>query len=224
VNVKLATTTTDIRQFDRYFAGDRRDLLDWLGGHHERVLEIGCGAGGNSVWLRQHGAKRIVGIELDAASAEAARSVFDNIILGRVEDVVASVTESFDLVVCADVLEHLPDPVSVLASLAARLDTGGVLIASIPNIRHYRALARIAFGRGFSGDPEGVFDRTHLRFFTRANIREMLVASGLEPARWGTSPARRLRRIRGLLSRRFLAEYLTYQWFVAAVHPGRRRA
>ena len=207
------------RPSDRYFAGDRHDLLDWLGGHHERVLEIGCGAGGNAGWLRAHGARQIVGIELDPASADVARRVFDDVLEGPVEEVLSAIRESFDLVICADVLEHLVNPGSVLVELAGHLDSYGTLVASIPNIRHYRALARIAFGRGFAGDPEGVFDRTHLRFFTRANIAETLAASGFEPVRWGASPSRHFRAVRRAIASGFLGDYTAYQWYVAAVHP-----
>lgn len=203
---------------DRYFAGDRSDLLDWVGGRHARVLEIGCGAGGNAAWLRRHGASRIVGIDLDRRSVEAARAVFDAVLLGRVEDVLQLADETFDLVVCADVLEHLEDPEGTVRSLAQHIGPGGILAASIPNIRHYRALGRIAFGRGFAPDPEGVFDGTHLRFFTRANVAETLRRAGLEPDRWGSSPPRRMRRIRGLVTKGPISEYLTYQWFVVA-HP-----
>lgn len=220
--MKLPPDATD-QPSDQYFAGERHDLLDWLGGNHERVLEIGGGAGGNAGWLRGHGARRIVGIELDPASADAARRVFDDVLEGPVEEVLPAVCESFDLVICADVLEHLANPGGVLAELAARLDPEGTLVASIPNIRHYRALARIAFGRGFAGDPEGVFDRTHLRFFTRANIAETLAASGLKPVRWGASPPRRFRTIRRAIANGFLGDYTAYQWYVAAVHAVSRQ-
>jgi SAM-dependent methyltransferase len=141
---------------------------------------------------------------------------FDEVFLGSVERVVPDLHEAFDLVICADVLEHLVNPRSVLRDLATVLDGQGVLVASIPNIRHYRALARIVCGRAFSPDLEGVFDATHLRFFTRGNIDEMLHAAGLRPLRWGAPPPHRVRDLQRMLRRGPLAEYLTYQWFVAA--------
>jgi 2-polyprenyl-3-methyl-5-hydroxy-6-metoxy-1,4-benzoquinol methylase len=210
------------RPSNRYFAGERSDLLTWLGGSHERVLEIGCGAGGNAEWLRQRGAKRLVGIDIDEASVRAAADAFDSAILGSVEAVLPALTEVFDLVICADVLEHLMDPRAVLGELADHLDSHGTIVASIPNVRHFRSLARIALGRGFAPETEGVFDATHLHFFTRDNIAEMIRGAGLEPVRWGSSPSRRLRRLRAAISRGPAAEYLTYQWFVTARLPGGR--
>nr|HEV8054014.1 class I SAM-dependent methyltransferase [Candidatus Limnocylindrales bacterium] len=60
-----------------YYAADRVDFLDWVGGNHERVLDVGCSSGSNAAWLRAHGARQIVGIEPDLASAELARARYD---------------------------------------------------------------------------------------------------------------------------------------------------
>lgn len=209
------------RPSDRYFDGERSDLLDWLGTGAGRVLEIGCGAGGNATWLRSRGASRLVGIDLDASSIRAASDRLDLAIYGDVATVLPTLNEVFDLVICADVLEHLPDPWLVLGMLRERLADGGLVVASIPNVRHYRSLVRIAFGRGFTPEPEGVFDATHLRFFTRQNIDQLFRRCGLRPVRWGTSPPRRLLTIRRFVNRGLLADYLTYQWFVAAERADR---
>jgi 2-polyprenyl-3-methyl-5-hydroxy-6-metoxy-1,4-benzoquinol methylase len=187
------------------------------------VLEIGCGAGGNAAWLRANGARRLVGIDIDGKSIEAAKAVLDAALEGRVEDVLPTLNETFDLVVCADVLEHLVDPTAVLREVRNHMTSDGTLLVSIPNIRHFRSLARIAWGRGFSPDPEGVFDATHLRFFTRDNVREMLRASEFEPMRWGWPPPHRLALLRRRVTRGPVAEYFAYQWFVEA-RPLRARA
>ncbi len=212
----LEATGSVGRPSGSYYAGERTDLLEFLASAPGRVLEVGCGAGGNAAWLRGHGARRLVGIDIDAASIAAASKVLDLALEGSVEAVLPSLGESFDLIICADVLEHLVDPGSVLAQLRTRLADGGLVVASIPNIRHYRSLARIAFGNGFAPEREGVFDATHLRFFTRGNIDQLLRDSGLEPVRWGSSPPRRLKTLRWAINRGPLAEYLTFQWFVVA--------
>jgi 2-polyprenyl-3-methyl-5-hydroxy-6-metoxy-1,4-benzoquinol methylase len=201
---------------DAYYAGDRSDLLEWVGGRHGRVLEVGCGSGGNARWLRLHGATRIVGIELDQASAVRAREVFDAVINESVETAVHGIEESFDLVICADVLEHLVDPWSVVAALARRVADDGLLVVSIPNIRHYRALWRIAFGAGFRYEKEGTFDATHLRFFDRAGVERMLRDGGWMPERWSSSGGRRGARFLSALRLGGVSEYLAYQWHVAA--------
>jgi 2-polyprenyl-3-methyl-5-hydroxy-6-metoxy-1,4-benzoquinol methylase len=207
---------TGTRKEDRYYAGDRADLLQWLGGHYGRVLEVGCGAGGNAAWLRRHGATRIVGIETDPASAALAREVFDEVIVESVDTALDGVHESFDLIICADVLEHLVDPWAVTMVLAGKAAEHGVLIVSVPNIRHYRALWRIAFGAGFRYEAEGTFDSTHLRFFDRTGLERMLLQAGWVPERWAGSGGRRLKALRLPNRLRRPSEYVVYQWHVVA--------
>lgn len=204
------------RKEDRYYEGDRADLLNWLGGRYSRVLEVGCGSGGNAPWLRRHGATRIVGIETDPASAARARDVFDEVIVESVETALDDLDESFDLIICADVLEHLVDPWAVTSALAGKAAENGLLIVSAPNIRHYRALWRIAFGVGFRYEDEGTFDSTHLRFFDRAGLERMLNQAGWVPQRWGSSGGRRLKRLLFAIRVARLYEYVAYQWHVVA--------
>jgi SAM-dependent methyltransferase len=217
-----------LRPPERYFHGDRNDLLSWLGGRYARVLEIGCGAGGNASWLRDHGAIRIVGIESDPASSARADALFDLVLAEPVETGLAKLDEEFDLIICADVLEHLIDPWTMVRALADRAAPGATLLASIPNIRFARALWQIALGAGFQYATEGTFDRTHLRFFTRRNIDSMLVDGGWSPTRWGHSRSRRLARLRSALwivTGGRSGEFLAYQWYVAASsRPGAERA
>lgn len=208
-----------VRPPDRYFHGDREDLLSWLGGRHERVLEIGCGAGGNATWLREHGAARIVGVELDEASAVRAGEVFDRVLAESVETALAKLDETFDLIICADVLEHLVDPWAVVRDLARQATDDTTLLVSIPNVRYIRTLWDIALGSGFQYVSEGPFDRTHLRFFSRANVAGLLLQGGWRPRRWAPSPSRRLRFLRDLLWKVTggrSGEFLAYQWYIAA--------
>jgi SAM-dependent methyltransferase len=217
---------TQTRKVDAYYHGERRDLLEWLGGRHPRVLEIGCGAGGNAEWLRRHGAERIVGIEIDARSAERAREVFDVVLTGSVESTLGELDELFDLVICADVLEHLVNPWQIVDQLTGLVIEGGLLVVSVPNIRHYRALLRLAFGAGFRYDSQGTFDSTHLRFFDRKGVRGLVGRPGWEIERFGGSGGRRFGRLLWSRPFRIPAEYLVYQWHVvarrtAASHPAR---
>ena len=198
-------------------------ILKWIDGlalaQGARALEIGCGAGGNATWLRDHGATRIVGIEVDSASAQQAGEVFDLVLSEPVETGLAKLDEMFDLIICADVLEHLVDPWTTVRALAEVAAPGGTLVASIPNIRFARAIWQITLGGGFEYSTEGTFDRSHLRFFTRRNIETMLVGGGWSPRRWGYSKSRRLARLRSALwtlTSGRSGEFLAYQWYVSA--------
>lgn len=190
------------RDRGRYFHQGRSDFLDWLRiGPVGSVLEVGCGAGEMARYLRSAGAVRMVGIEVDESAARSARSVFDEVIELPVETALERLEEDFQLIVCADVLEHLIDPWRVVSQLKRVAADGAVLAVSIPNIRFLPALVRVAFGAGFKYERSGIFDSTHLRFFARPNVEEMLVGGGWRPMRWGGGPSsRRLELLRAMAS------------------------
>lgn len=210
----------DLKSAD-YYGTPRNDLLEWMDGTgHARVLEIGCGAGANAPWLRSHGAVRIVGIEPEKQSAQTASRRFDEVHQTTVEAVLHDVQGPFDLVICADVLEHLVDPGSVIEGLRGVIaEPTGRLLISTPNIRYISALARIAVGAGFRPEMSGTFDSTHIRFFTRANLRDLLRRAGWYPERWGyprSTALGHLRTVLGRLTRGVSDEWLAAEWFVIA--------
>jgi 2-polyprenyl-3-methyl-5-hydroxy-6-metoxy-1,4-benzoquinol methylase len=83
---------------------------------------------------------------------------------------------SFDLVVFADVLEHLPDPIRLLRNVHSLLNPGARIVISVPNVAHLSVRVQLLFGR-FRYSDRGILDRTHLRFFTRKTIVELLTDS-----------------------------------------------
>ena len=89
----------------------------------------------------------------------------------------------FDTVIAADVLEHLRDPWVCLKSLRALMRPDGALVVSIPNIAHNAVIAQLLAGR-FPYRDQGLLDRTHLRFFTRQDVEELLTDCGFLPEYW----------------------------------------
>lgn len=85
--------------------------------------------------------------------------------------------EAFDVVVAADVLEHLPDPGRALDLLRPLVRPGGLLLVSLPNVANVTVRLPLLFGR-FTYTPRGLLDASHLRFFTRRTGRALLVEHG----------------------------------------------
>ena len=83
----------------------------------------------------------------------------------------------FDVVVCADVLEHLPEPDAVLARIRRWMAPDGVLLVSLPNVANVAVRLALLAGR-FEYAETGILDRTHLRFYTRRSARRLVENAG----------------------------------------------
>lgn len=147
-----------------------------------RILEVGCSTGalGRAIKARQE--CLIVGVEVDPAYASVAACHLDRVIVSDVESVAAGppLDEGpFDCLIAADVLEHLVDPWATLKSMASQLVPGGIAIVSLPNVLYWPALRRLLVERSWPRDDQGVFDRTHLRWFTERDAVQLLEHAGM---------------------------------------------
>jgi len=157
-------------------------LLEMISPIPQRVLDVGCFCGGTGKWLKEKfSGCRVTGIEyLDAAVAIAAKT-YDQVLRGRIEDIdfdrEGIRQGSLDIIVAADVLEHLYNPWRALERLRPLLAPNGAIYVSLPNIRNLNILKALAEGRWqYSG--AGILDITHIRFFTRTQAIEMLEQTG----------------------------------------------
>jgi 2-polyprenyl-3-methyl-5-hydroxy-6-metoxy-1,4-benzoquinol methylase len=150
-----------------------------LVGERKQVLELGCARGYMSRVLVERFGCTVTGVEVDGAAADEARKVCRRVIVADLDrlDWVRELSERFDVVVCADVLEHLRDPGGALRGLADLLRPDGYVVASIPNVAHAAVLAELLEGR-FRYRPLGLLDEGHLRFFTRESIYETFERAG----------------------------------------------
>jgi 2-polyprenyl-3-methyl-5-hydroxy-6-metoxy-1,4-benzoquinol methylase len=202
-----------------YYANARSDLVDALPRPFSRVLDVGCGAGEVGRSLRAAGAHWVSGVELDPDAAARARETYDEVLVGRIEEHLEELSAPFDTICCYDVLEHLPDPYSVLRALLEVASPGAHLHVSVPNARHF-SLVRDLVVRGTFGYTDwGHRDSTHLRWFTRRDIE-----AAIEDAGWGViatdHPALHRSAALDRLTRGFSTEFLVGQWYVLARRPG----
>jgi len=167
---------------DTYFSGARADLVARLPvDPRASILEVGCGTGATgALALAQGRCGRYVGVELLEAAAAKACRVLSEVVTGDVERLALPwQPASFDALVLSEVLEHLVEPWTTLERLAGLVRPGGVVLASSPNVSHWRVVAELLRGR-FELADQGVFDRTHMRWFTPKSFTAMFERAGFD--------------------------------------------
>lgn len=157
-------------------------LIDMLDIEPERSLDVGCFVGATSALIKSRYPNcRMIGIEPSKPAVEVARTRMDVVHAGLLEEVDFAAEGygpgHFDVIVLADVLEHMYNPWGALKRLKPFLSPRGCLLASIPNARNLSVLSQLAAGR-WHYEPAGLLDVTHIRFFTRIEIQEMFPATG----------------------------------------------
>lgn len=158
------------------------DLLKYMPLNARRIVEVGCSSGALAqAYKRLNPDAHYIGIEIDDGYAELAREHCDEVLALNIEDADASLLGEQlggDCWVFGDVLEHLRDPWQVLAKIRSILPAGGSVVACIPNAQHWSIQARLSFGN-FRYEDAGLFDRTHIRWFTRMTMLELFQGAGL---------------------------------------------
>ena len=153
----------------------------------DRVLDLGCGAGRHAFEAYRRGA-RVVAAELDLTELRPVSGMFAAM---RAEGEAASAaaataltadatrlpfgSESFDAIIAAEILEHVPDDAAALAEVARVLRPGGTVAVTVPAWLPERICW--ALSSEYHEVPGG-----HVRIFTRAELTAKLTAAGLTPA------------------------------------------
>jgi methionine biosynthesis protein MetW len=167
------------------YESSRSDVARFVPRGARRILELGCSTGALAATLARRQPTRITGIELDPESAAIAQQRIDRVVVGDAEAVLAGGEPSlgsFDCLIAADVLEHMVDPWTALRRAVALLEPSAAVVVSLPNVAYWRALWRIVHDGRWPRDDSGIFDRTHLRWFTRDDAVDLLAQAGLEVA------------------------------------------
>lgn len=222
----------DNEQRDAAYTTARWDLVELVPDTAVQVLDIGCSNGALGAALkRAKPGRRVIGVELDEQFAAGAGNLLDEVVIANVEAIDWACQfpdQFFDCIVFGDVLEHLIRPDSVLDQALRKLTQGGAIVVSLPNVRHASAMSSIFVRGRFPQADRGIFDRTHLRWFTIRDARSLVGGAGLRVEkevfnlRWGDRggglPNRLLQRIPDVVAGWGpVREFLTYQYSFRSV-------
>lgn len=164
-----------------YHSHVRADVLPHIPRRGGTMLDLGGGVGATALAAKALGLVGRVGVidmvtPLDELDFSYRGDLNQLDFLERV----GSEQGPFGTILCLDILEHLVDPWAVIGQLHKMLEPGGVIVASIPNVRHISVIKPLMLNSAWDLQDEGVLDRTHLRFFTKSSAVKLMVQSGLQ--------------------------------------------
>ena len=160
-----------------YYNNLRPEMATFIQGAPHSILEIGCGAGR----FRDNFKDDIEywGIEPCTSAATLASASLTHVLNGTYDEVASKIPDHhFDLIVCNDVIEHMPDPKRFLQDIRKKIVKDGAMIVSVPNVRNAVTLFELLIKGDFQYVDAGVLDYTHLHLFTMKSFTRMAEESG----------------------------------------------
>lgn len=177
---------------------DRHEALLFLARRNRgRVLDVGCGNGSVLYYLQDY-FEELCGVELSSLRTDASRQLLQSV-EARVDIRNSNVEEGldwpdgyFDVVMSADVIEHVIDVWSAASEMARLVRPGGTIICSTPNIAYLPRRLALLLGKfpatagsdeGFGVRDEELYDGGHLHYFTYSTLERLFALNGIEPVR-----------------------------------------
>ena len=188
-----------MKKNNSYYQNLRPEIYEIVPKSVNKILEIGCAAGG----FRLNFAEQVDywGVEPVREAAKQARQKHIKVLCGTYDDVCDQIPDGyFDVIVCNDVIEHMLDPEAFLVSLKSKLAAKGVLVGSIPNVRFWGNLINLLVYHDWKYEDSGVLDKTHLRFFTGKSFRRLMCKTGYETELLEGIESRRMKVLKVLFS------------------------
>ena len=167
-----------------FFSSAREEMLPLVPADVRTVLDVGGGEGGFLAALKDRFPDvqtQLVELTEGAAAKARGRPGVDAVWVGDFQD--WNPARRFDCISFLDVIEHMVDPERVLRHARSLLTDAGCVVLSIPNAGHWSVVADLLEGR-WDWAPSGIHCYTHLRFFTRRTIEDMLARVGLVAVEW----------------------------------------
>lgn len=157
-------------------------VLDQIKGDQLMILDVGCGAGDNARVLQSKG-HVVDGITHSDEEAELGQPFMRKVYVMDIGNGLSTdINGQYDYAICSHVLEHIAYPEQLLLDIATKLKSNGRLLVALPNVMHYRSRWKLIMGK-FQYEESGVWDNTHLRWYTYDSGRQLLERNGYKVTR-----------------------------------------
>jgi SAM-dependent methyltransferase len=208
---------------------DRNEMIRFITNSPKRTLEVGCREAKHSKLLKETfpSLEETWGIEPDDNELviQEAKLNLDYFINDYLTHETKGLQKNyFDVVIFNDVLEHMYDPWDILIMTKELLTDDGIIVISLPNIRHRSVLIDLIFKDKFEYKQAGILDTTHIRFFTETSMKQMLKDCGYEVIKientvnYKNKPVKKiLKRIRYLITPKLFRSINIWQFGITAM-------
>lgn len=160
---------------DQFF--NVRNLIDKSYGGKCTILDVGCGNGYQTAPFT--GENKVYGLDISEANIRKATAKGIKAQLHDVEEPIPFKDDSFDVVVCSEVLEHLFLPEKTLKECYRVLKKSGLFIVTVPNLYCLRNRISMMMGRNCKF-VEYPLNRHHIRFFSLYGMIDILKETGFK--------------------------------------------
>ena len=161
-----------------YYGHVRPEMLQFVPSTAKKIIEIGCGEANFSNQLIKDNIE-VWGVEPNIEAAKVASNKLLKVLTGTIGETIFNLPEDyFDVIILNDVIEHLIYQEEDLKKLKPKLNKGGILVCSIPNVRYSKNIFNLIFKRDWKYTESGILDNTHFRFFTKKSINRMFKECG----------------------------------------------
>lgn len=173
-----------MKKFNTSYIGLRYEIIRHVKGRKLNILDVGCATGVNGKFLLENEiATHVDGIEFDNKMAQVAAKKYNKVYVGDLnnDDFLDEISKSkftYDYIIYGDILEHLIDPLKVIKSFNTLLSSRAKIIISVPNISHLELFIQVYIKGTFPQNERGIFDKTHLSWFTKKDIISLVKSAG----------------------------------------------
>lgn len=146
--------------------------------HKLKVLDVGCSKGFIAKSLQNNNFE-FYGIEYNKQDAKEARKYYKELRILDLDKEKPRYKGQFDIIIMADIIEHLKDSIGVVKHFTRFLRKDGLMVISTANVANIYVRLKLLMGN-FDYEQRGIMDRTHLRFFTLKTFRKLAKESNLK--------------------------------------------
>ena len=163
---------------ERYYNHSRDEMLKFIPATAKHVLDVGCATGKFGAEIKKNNKCIVWGLEPNTSAATIAKDRLDKVINSVFDSRTDFEGQKFDCIIFNDVLEHLVDPYTAIEICKKHLSPNGTIVSSIPNVYYYWNFLKNLINEEWKYEESGIFDKTHLRFFSSKSIQRMFAESG----------------------------------------------